>query len=323
MPRGAPSRVIALAIACLLALAGGTAAAQSPAATERASQQGTGAEVTYFRGGQKAAKTAQRRKARAQRRRRAARRHLVKRRHRRAQRRGIGNQVALTRKGRKKAENPEVLFRGDFESGFSGWHVQSISSRANLLSSGTFQGSGAARFEVQAGDVEPETGSPRSEVSGPTFNEGQDLYFRDAIRIPGASSYDGPWQIIQQLHEEDWDGSPGIAVFLEADDTLRIGSGDGDITFWESKGLSRDRWHDLVYRVYLSQDDGSGFVEVWLNGVQQTLDNGATRAYGRTIQMPQTYLKAGIYRSRSSSGTSLVEHDAIVVGTSLAAVTAG
>lgn len=321
MPRGALSRVIALASVCLLALAGNTAAAQSPAATERASQQGAGADVTYFRSGQKAAKAAQRRKARAQRR-RAARHRLAKRQHRRAQRRGIRNQVALTRKSRKKAENPEILFRGDFESGFSGWHVQSISSRANLLSSGAFQGSGAARFEVQTGDVEPETGSPRSEVSGPTFNEGQDLYFRDAIRIPGASSYDGPWQIIQQLHEEDWDGSPGIAVFLDEDDALRIGSGDGDITFWESKGLSRDRWHDLVYRVYLSQDEGSGFVEVWLNGVQQRLENGATRAYGRTIQTPQTYLKAGIYRSRSSSGTSLVEHDAIVVGTSLAAVTA-
>jgi hypothetical protein len=59
-----------------------------------------------------------------------------------------------------------------------------------------------------------------------------------------------------------------------------------------------------------------------LNGVQQTLENGDTRAHGETIQTDHTYLKAGIYRSGSSTGTSLVEHDAIVVGTSLAAVTA-
>jgi Polysaccharide lyase len=243
---------------------------------------------------------------------------------RRSQKRGVGNRIALTgKKGRVPSENPDVLFRGDFESGFDGWHVQSLSYRASLFSSGAFQGSGAAHFEVQDGDVEPETGSPRSEVSGPTFNEGEDLYFRDAIRIPAASSYNGPWQIVQQLHEEDWGGSPGIAVFLESDDSLKLGRGDGDATYWESEPLARNRWHDLVYRVNLSRDSSAGFVEVWLNGVPQALENGGTRAYGETIQTAQTYLKAGIYRSRSSSGTSLVEHDNIVVGTSLAAVTAG
>ncbi|HEY2715319.1 MAG TPA: hypothetical protein VGI73_03785, partial [Solirubrobacterales bacterium] len=58
----------------------------------------------------------------------------------------------------------------------------------------------------------------------------------------------------------------------------------------------------------------------WLDGAQQILADGATRMYGETIQMPQTYLKAGIYRSQYSSGVSIVEHDDIVVGTSLAAV---
>jgi hypothetical protein len=237
-------------------------------------------------------------------------------------RQALAGRVALNRRRTADAEHPGVLFRGDFESGFDGWHVQSIVSRANLFSSDPFQGAAAARFEVQAGDVEPETGSQRSEVSGPTFDEGQDLYIRDAIRIPTASSYDGPWQIIQQLHEEDWGGSPGIAVFLDSANSLAIGGGDGSPTYWESETLSRDRWHELVYRVFLSRDPGRGFVEVWLNGVQQTLDNGRTRDYGETIQTSQTYIKAGIYRSRSSTGTSLIEHDAIVIGSSLAAVTA-
>jgi Polysaccharide lyase len=218
-------------------------------------------------------------------------------------------------------ENPEVLFRGDFDSGFSNWHVQSLSDRATLLSTGTLQGPQAARFEVQSSDVEPETGSQRSEVSGPTFDEGQDLYIRDAIRIPSSNTYDAPWQIIQQLHEEDWGGSPGMAVLLDDQRALTLGSGDSSRTFWESAPLQSDRWYDLVYRVNLSQDSSTGFVEVWLNGVQQTLENGQARTYGKTIQAAQTYLKAGIYRSKSSSGTSIVEHDAIVVGTSYAAVT--
>jgi hypothetical protein len=221
------------------------------------------------------------------------------------------------------AENPEVLFRGDFDSGFSGWHVQSLSNRATLLSTGAFQGTQAARFEVQPGDVEPETGSQRSEVSGPTFKEGQDLYIGDAIRIPSANTFSAPWQIIQQLHEEDWGGSPGMAVLLESNRALRLGSGDSSRTFWKSAPLQTDRWYDLVYRVDLSQDPRSGFVEVWLDGAQQTFGNGQTRVYGQTIQAPETYLKAGIYRSKSSTGTSIVEHDAIVVGASYAAATSG
>ena len=238
--------------------------------------------------------------------------------HRRAA--AIKDGVAVTS---KVAENPEVLFRGDFDEGFKAWHLQSLSERASLVSAGAFQGADAARFEVRDGDVEPETGSQRSEVSGPTFDEGEDLYIRDAIRVPSGNTYDGPWQIIQQLHEEDWDGSPGVAVFLDSERTLTLGPGDSSRTFWHSTPLQSNRWYDLVYRVNLSQSSSAGFVEVWFDGAQQSLANGQTRIYGQTMQTAETYLKAGIYRSKSSSGTSIVEHDAIVVGTSYDAVTTG
>jgi hypothetical protein len=198
--------------------------------------------------------------------------------------------------------------------------VQSLRERISLSTANPFEGQKAARFEVRPGDVEPDTGSQRSEVSGPTFSEGEDLYIRDAIRVPGGNSFDGPWQIIQQLHEEDWGGSPGMAVLLESTRALKLGSGDSSRTFWKSAPLQTDRWYDLVYRVNLSQDPGTGFVEVWLDGARQTLANGQARMYGQTIQAAETYIKAGIYRSKSSTGTSIVEHDAVVVGTSLAAV---
>jgi hypothetical protein len=214
----------------------------------------------------------------------------------------------------------KVLFKATFDSGFGGWYVQSLPGRASTPASHPFEGSRAARFEVRPGDVEPDTGSQRSEVSGPTFNEGEDLFIRDAIRVPSGNTFEGPWEIVQQLHEEDWSGSPGMAVFLDSEPALRLGAGDGSPTFWTSSVLAKDRWYELIYRVKLSQDPATGFVEVWLDGVQQLLTNGQTRAYGQTIQAAQTYLKAGIYRSKSSTGTSIVEHDTIVVGTSLAAV---
>lgn len=250
----------------------------------------------------------------------------------RVAKRGKGQHARATQRQKRKSvptastappvENSEILFRGDFDSGFDRWHVQSLSYRASL-GGGAFQGSQAARFEVQSGDVEPETGSQRSEVSGPTFDEGQDLYIRDAIRLPSSNTYSAPWQILQQLHEEDWGGSPGMAVMLDNDRSLSLGAGDSSNTFWESAPLAADRWYDLIYRVNLSQDASVGFVEVWLDGTQQNLENGQKRLYGQTIQAAETYLKAGIYRSKSSSGTSVVEHDAILVGTSYAAVAAG
>jgi hypothetical protein len=221
------------------------------------------------------------------------------------------------------APSGTVFFSGDFDAGFKSWYVQSLSSRATLFSSGAFEGGQAARFEVRQGDVEPDTGSQRSEVSGPIFKEGQDLYIRDAIRVPATNTYSAPWQIIQQLHEEDWSGSPGMAVFLDNSRALKLGAGDGSPTFWQSVPLQSNRWYDLVYRVKLSRDAKAGFVEVWLDGAPQSLANGQTRIYGQTIQAAEAYIKAGIYRSKSSSGTSVVEHDAIVVGSSLSAVTGG
>jgi Polysaccharide lyase len=216
----------------------------------------------------------------------------------------------------------KILFRGDFDGGFVGWDVQSLRNRATLFGSGVLEGTGAARFEIRDGDVEPDTGSQRSEVSGPTFKEGQNLYIRDAIRIPNSNTYSVPWQIIQQLHEEDWSGSPGMAVMLGNRRALKLGSGDSSRTFWQGPPLQPDRWYDLIYRVKLSRDPGSGFVEVWLDGVRQRLAGDRSRIYGRTIQTSRTRLKAGIYRSKSSTGTSIVEHDAILVGTSYAAVMA-
>jgi hypothetical protein len=207
-----------------------------------------------------------------------------------------------------------TLFSSSFANGdFAGWHLQSLPGRARIVHDEPYEGDSAARFEVRPGDVEPETGSSRSEVSGPTFQAGQDLYIRDAFRVPSADTFRGPWQIIQQLHETEWNGSPGVAVFLGTNKSLRLGAGDGSPTYWRGPKLKTGRWYDLVYRVKLSQDPKVGFVEVWLDGQRQRLTSGGFRAHGQTIQTNSTYLKVGIYRSSESKGVSVVEDDAVVV----------
>jgi hypothetical protein len=229
--------------------------------------------------------------------------------------------------GPGSAPAAEPTFAGDFDSsGFGEWRVlQSLTARTAIVGSSPYQGDGDGRFEVREGDIEPKTGSPRTEVTGPTFHEGADLYIGDAIRVPNGYSFEGPWQLVQQLHDfgEGYGGSPGTAVFLENPLTLRLGPGDGTHTFWRSNRLEAERWYHLVYHVKLSRNPAEGFMEVWLDGAQQTLSNGQLREYGKTMESDEDYLKAGIYRSRLSTGTSIVEHDDITVGTTLASAMGG
>ncbi len=232
--------------------------------------------------------------------------------------RGVGRGAA--RAVTSAAPRGRILFRSSFDSGFAGWTVQALPGRISLVSGSAYEGASDARFEVRPGDVEPDTGSNRAELSGPTFDEGRGHLRQGRDPGPHRQHLPRPWQIIQQLHETDWGGSPGIAVFLGADRSLTLGAGDGSPDYWCGPKLAAERWYDLVYHVKLSSDPAVGFVEVWLNGVPQQLSNGQTKAFGPTIQTAHTYLKVGIYRGKASTGISVVEHDNVVVGTSLAAV---
>jgi hypothetical protein len=208
----------------------------------------------------------------------------------------------------------KVVFASDFESdGFPEWYVQALPSRARLVHASPFEGRANARFEVRPGDVEPDTGSQRAEVSGPTFHEGDDLYVRTAFRVPPGNSFRGPWQLIQQFHDESDTGSPGTAVFLTSDQRLKVGAGDSTQIDWTSPALRNNRWYELVYRVKFSRNPDVGFVEVWFDGHHQRLGNGHFRDYGTTMHLSEAYLKTGIYRSQYSTGVSLIEDDSVVV----------
>jgi Polysaccharide lyase len=208
----------------------------------------------------------------------------------------------------------QIAFVSDFErEGLPEWYVQALPGRVRLTDSHSYEGRGAAHFEVRPGDVEPDTGSPRAEVSGPYFHEGRDLYVRTAFRVPRSYSYRGAWQLIQQFHETYWNGSPGTAVFLNSNRRISLGHGDSSQIDWYGPRLRPERWYELVYRVMLSRNPRVGFVEVWLDGRHQKLNNHRYREYGWTMQRPTVYLKSGIYRAPGSTGISMIEDDSILV----------
>ena len=59
-----------------------------------------------------------------------------------------------------------------------------------------------------------------------------------------------------------------------------------------------------------------GWVEVWLDGERQTLENGETRMHGQTRGATRGSFKTGIYRDPDSKVTSVEYLDDVSVGPS-------
>jgi Polysaccharide lyase len=218
-------------------------------------------------------------------------------------------------------EPPSALHSGDFETrDLSQWRErQCIRERISIGSRrpDAIEGRYRAKFEVQDGDVEPQTGSERCELVGPSLPDERERWFRLAMYVPSAADPPDGWEIMSQWYSI-YGGSPPLALFNDYDLPMRwsLRRGDSSETYWRSEELARDRWHEIVVGVFLSQSPSRGWVEVWLDGEQQTLENGETRMYGQTRGSAPGAFKTGIYRSPDSTGTSIQYLDDFSVGSS-------
>jgi hypothetical protein len=87
-----------------------------------------------------------------------------------------------------------------------------------------------------------------------------------------------------------------------------------------SRPISANSWNHIVLGIHTSDALTGGWVELYLNGVQQTFSNGATRWPCRTWDSSNDP-KWGVYGAQGSSVTNFV--DDLKVGTSYADVRAG
>jgi peptide/nickel transport system ATP-binding protein len=216
------------------------------------------------------------------------------------------------------------FFAADFESGntrgFEDVQAESADRVRAVRSPAAFSGRYSARFEVRPGD-EAADGN-RAEVTGPSFSEGQTVWFRQAIRIDSTSALEDEWQQVVQ-YSANGEDSPAVALFTDSEPGGRfrfeLGAGDSSEIFWRSPLLKRGVWYDVVAQIHFSALE-TGQVSVHLDGRPQTLTNGARQLSAVTIDHGRAYYKTGIYRSPDFSGVSLVYHDRILMGTSAAAV---
>ena len=206
----------------------------------------------------------------------------------------------------------------DYETGdLSQWgSFQRVASdRIQITASPVRQGRYAARFEVRNGD-NPIGYGDRAEVQTSTGeSEGQERWYSWSTMLAPDFPRTSAWQVISQWHANS-DGSPPLAFFVENDSIVLQAhrfSGPGspiDIKDIWTGPANRGQWQDILMHVKWSGSDSVGFVELWINGVQQRFDDGSTRRYIRTLTPGVgAYFKQGLYRQSGIPGTGVVYHD--------------
>jgi hypothetical protein len=228
-----------------------------------------------------------------------------------------------------------LLWSGDFETGdLSQWSLnQSCPDGVTVVNNPVREGNYAAKFTVDDTSTKANcpavpTEDPRAQVISPRlFGEGDDCYIAFSTYFPSEfPTISKGWMQVAEIYGPPFGGSPSIGIGVEGD---RLVLHRGPTNNWEAvwkegsdipKGTG---WEDIVLHVKFSTDPTVGFVEVWHNGVKQTLGNGSQRMYYDTLipginwdGSTPNRLILNQYRGLSPAlGPITLYHDAARVGT--------
>ena len=207
-----------------------------------------------------------------------------------------------------------VVWRGDFETGNRNqWSsTQMVSAdRLQVVSSPSRQGSYAIKVTVKQGDNPINASGNRNELVRMTNEkEGDEYYYRFSTMFASDFPSAKTWQLFAQWHHSGSSGSPPVEFYVNGETMyLRL---QGSSVVWQ-KPLVRGQWQDFIFHVKWSSKSGTGFVELYRNGVLEL-----PKRYGATMYSGQTnYLKVGLYRNSTIAPVGVVYHDGWVQGRSL------
>jgi hypothetical protein len=243
----------------------------------------------------------------------------------RTNRQSVGGE--LTRTTTPPARNaPPPLWSGDFETGGFGQYdvVQEASEERIALVSAARKGRYAARFTANDGDLQGGS-NPRAQLSSrPLHFPGQEHYIGWSTYFPAdfpAIRGEGAFFVFFYFNGEPFSGSPPIGFNVDGDGRIALHRNQqyGFDRLW-SMPLPRGRWIDFVAHVKWSKSASDGFVELWVDGVPQSLTNGQRRVHMQTVMSDQDAgLKTIVtnYRRQGTiPGAVTVYHDEVKVGTS-------
>ena len=131
-------------------------------------------------------------------------------------------------------------------------------------------------------------GKERTESSGTETNGGAFLPAYNTDYYIGWRAMWDPmpinpgWVALMQMHGYGvtGQGAPLVLRAVNGDGTLSLqANANGyDTNIW-AMSFHTNLWQGFVLHVLLSTNPSVGYVEMWVNGVQQTFTNGATRYY--------------------------------------------
>jgi hypothetical protein len=191
------------------------------------------------------------------------------------------------------------------------------------------QGKYAALFHVLDGDVAPCTssGNPRAELETDEslFHPGDDVWEAWAVYVPSNHPSCGActdWFLFQEDYGAPWDGSPSFAWYFDFSSPNQILVNRGaqynhDAPY--AGGLTTDKWVDLlVHKKFSNVDDGSGFVEAWIDGAPLTFSAcNCTKLSTQT--MHSTQMSVGFYldsyRAKGLFSSFDLYYDGLRIGT--------
>jgi hypothetical protein len=220
-----------------------------------------------------------------------------------------------------KSVPPPTTWVGDFETGDTSqyaWFQAADSSRIELRTDTPRQGTYYARFTALDDDVYPltPTDNPRAQLVSPRLLfAGTERWIQWATRFPASFPNIDPagFFVTFQIHGPPYTGSPQVGFGVSGSFVnLERNVSYGFDTVWETE-MPRDTWMNFVLHVNFAQD-ATGYIELWLDGKQQTFRTGVRRLQMKTIETDQVVgveIDPTLYRSRGLFPTATLDHDVV------------
>ena len=237
-------------------------------------------------------------------------------------------------------DNPDVLWRGDFEDASSltghcdyetsGWCNEQMirPEQIQLVTDPVFEGHNAVRFEVKYGDNYRSYSDERSLLSPPLTlweDEGNERWYRwqamwpldwigsypkwDEIGTPSSRSNAG--SIVEWHHDANGGVESGSAplYFRGEDKYITMCLVDQATSACRETlnlaELQRGHWHDFVMHAKWSADPKIGYLEIWIDGVNVLPKHMTSNKYPRM----KNYLLIGLYRNAHIGDPNLLYPD--------------
>lgn len=167
------------------------------------------------------------------------------------------------------------------------------------------------RSEYLAGDAEvPAAAGQRAELQrySPFVLPGTHIWLTEYFRVVERDSTH--YMLVRQFHEEEPDIGVAVGLYIESTEMkLKAGAGSS----WFIGGFELNHWYRLKLHLKIHQTEG--VIELWLDGVKQTLQNGK-QSYENANTLngsnpggaTKVYDKVGFLRSKEAIGNTKVDH---------------